>query len=156
GGGHRCPLPNGRLGELGVSAPPFCHGHREGGGIVDDLVGYLTALESDRGGGADRRGRCHRRHMGSQGYQRPRRSCPGTLRGHIDDDRDRGVEEGLDDVAHRHVQTTGRVEADDDRDTGLFGPADGIGQVVSYHRGDRVVHVDEHHVAFGGGGRRRG
>ena len=93
-------------------------GPREGRGVVLDLLGHLLvgspAPHRHRVRGADVRGRRHRGHVRGHGDEHTRGCRPRAGRAHVDDDGHLGVQDGLDDGAHRALEAAGRIELEDE------------------------------------------
>ncbi len=92
--------------------------------------------------GADGRGGGHRGDVRGVGDEGAGRTGVGARRRDVDDDRQRCVEERLDDAPGRVDQPTRGVEPHEQRRVaGGRGPVDGLGEVVGGHGGDGPGHV---------------
>jgi hypothetical protein len=125
-----------------------------GGGVVDDLAAEVVrdvlAADRDRGRGADVRLRRHREHVGRHADHRAGGVGAGTPRGDVDDHRDLGGEDALDDVAHRGRQPAGRVHLDHRRRVALLlRPLDRVQEVVLGDRVDVVLELGHEHLRRG-------
>ncbi len=127
--------------------------------VVPHLVGHrrvhAAAAEVHRRGRADRRAGRHGRHVGSVGDERPRRGGAAPRGRDEDHDRHFGDQDALDDVAHRGVQSAGRIELDHERLALVaLGPPDRLHDHLRRDRLDGSVdreHVEDRFVGGGGG-----
>ena len=133
-------LADGLLGPVGVAAPLLGQRADVRRRVVRDLGAHLRrhlllAVLAHRDGRsrADVGVRRHRGDVRGVGDVDAGRAGPRARRRDVDDDRDVGGEDALDDLAHRRVEAAGRVKLDHDGrgpvDLGLVdGPADEVGE----------------------------
>jgi hypothetical protein len=145
---HRPALDDGGDGELHVTTPFLGQGLGEGGRVLDDLVADLATLHVHRGGRADRRRGRHHREVSGVGDEGPGGTRVRAGRGHVHDDGQRGIEEGLRDAARGVEAATRGVEQHDQglvSLTGSFGG--GVGEVFDRDRRDGAVDDRRRHAA---------